>query len=203
MSKSAFATLLKSILPEVNKTQIDGYWLLALDANLPVKIFNQISSSFYKVPEIHAAYEKKVGFSPLVVDRDLARRLILETLIEGGRYMSELQRLFTIPANVRQEILEELISDGIVVWEFCPIGNCISYDLSSRLRPSGELKKGIKRAMFNADKMSLYRLSLFNVDFDYVWLCVWARSIFFNGSDLYEVESHNGRVVILNKAGTL
>lgn len=203
MSKSAFATLLKNTLPEVSKTQIENCWLLGLDANLPTRIFNAISPFFYKVPEIHAAYEKKVGISPSVMDRDLARRLILELLIEGSRYISEIQRLFTIPTAMRQEILAELIRDKIVVWEFCPIGNCISYDLSPDLRVNGVLKNGIKRAMKNADQMSLYRLSLFNVGFDYVWLCVWARHVFFNGSQDYEIGSHNGRVLVLNKAGEL
>lgn len=201
MSKSTFAAIIKAKLPEVSRVQIDAYWEMAHDANLPAVLFNAIVPSFHRLPTIHDAYVKMVGFSPLTIQRDQARRLILELLIEGSRYMSEIIRLFTIPAAMRQEIMEELIRDDFVCWKFCPIGNCISYDLNRRLLPKKKMQKRIHATMRNAERLSLYRLSMCAVNEDYFWFCLWARSVFFNGSNDYEIAYKDGAVIILNKAG--
>ncbi|HCA5286870.1 TPA: hypothetical protein MW252_002987 [Acinetobacter nosocomialis] len=202
MSKVVFASILKRSLPEVTKVDIDAYWVHALNATLPARILDVISPSLIQLPLVHDAYVKKNGHSPLIVRPDQARRLILELLIDGPRYMSEIQKLFSIPSEMRMSVMEQLIQDKYVVYEFCPIGNCICYDLNPKLRINSELKYRIDRAMQKAPQMTLYQLSLRAIAFDYAILCIWAKLILRNGSLNYILNYENANVLITHKTAT-
>ncbi len=199
MSKLIFASILKGALPDTSIVQVSGYWDMALKANLPNRIFDLIVPQLYRLPLIHEAYCEKRGFSPLVMSEDQARRLILELLIEGPRYMSEIQKLFSIPAEMRRDVLASLVEARIVQCQFCPIGNCMAYELSPVLRVPKKVECKIDQAMSWSESISLYRLSLSVASVDYSVLCEFTRSILNNGSHKYAVEFHQGKVVICHK----
>lgn len=199
MSKFIFASILKRSLPEVSKVDIEAYWKHALNATLPTRILNVISPSFIQLPLIHEAYVKKVGLSPIAVDAKQARRLILELLIDGPRYMSEIQKLFSIPSELRIAVIEQLIEEKYIVFEFCSIGNCLCFDLNPKLRVNAELKYRIDQVMQKNSKITLYQLSMWMISFDYVLLCIWAKLILRNGSQHYSVSYQDASIIIQHK----
>lgn len=199
MSKFIFASILKRSLPEVSKVDIEAYWKHALNATLPARILNVISPSFIQLPLIYEAYVKKVGLSPIAVDAKQARRLILELLIDGPRYMSEIQKLFSIPNELRIAVIEQLIEEKYIVFEFCSIGNCLCFDLNPKLRVNAELKYRIDQVMQKNSKITLYQLSMWMISFDYVLLCIWAKLILRNGSQHYSVSYQDANIIIQHK----
>lgn len=199
MSKFIFASILKRSLPEVSKVDIEAYWKHALNATLPARILNVISPSFIQLPLIHEAYVKKMGLFPISVDAKQARRLILELLIDGPRYMSEIQKLFSIPSELRRAVVEQLIEEKYVVFEFCSIGNCLCFDLNPKLRVNTELKYRIDQVMQKNSQMTLYQLSMWMISFDYVLLCIWAKLILRNGSQHYSVNYQDANIIIQHK----
>ncbi|MCH2003660.1 MULTISPECIES: hypothetical protein [Acinetobacter] len=202
MSKVIFASILKRSFLEVTKADIDAFWLHALNATLPARVLDVISPSLIHLPLVHDAYVNKLGHSPIIVRADQARRLILELLIDGPRYMSEIQKLFSIPSELRTSVMEQLIADKYVVFEFCPIGNCICFDLNPKLRINSELKYQIDRAMQKATQMTLYQISLRAIAFDYAILCIWAKLILRNGSLNYTLNYEDANVLITHKRVT-
>lgn len=178
---------------------INAYWDLALKAQLPNRIFDLIVPNFHRLPLAYDAYCKKLGYSPITVNKSQARRMILELLIEGPRYISEIQNLFSITAEMRREVLSELVDSNKVVFEFCPIGNCISYDLAPYLRIPKKAKTVIDNAMRESQSMNLYQLSLRALDIDYAVICVFAKSVLNTGSYKYDVGFDIGNVVLSHK----
>lgn len=199
MSKHTFKSILKKSLPDVTVIQLDRYWDLALTAQLPARVFDVIAADLYRLPDVYGAYEQKLGHSPVMVKKDQARRLILEMLIEGPRYMVEIQKLFSIPTALRRQVLTQLINDGLVCFAFCPIGNCIAYSLSPCIRLTRKLKQRIEEVVTGYQTMSLYQVSMYMQDCKYSDLCAYARTIFQDESHKLEVSFTNGKTYIAVK----
>lgn len=193
MSKHVFKSLLAPLFPDMTITQLNGYWDLAINAQLPSRVFNLVANDLYRLPQVYGAYQQKLGHSPIKVSKDLARRLILEMLIEGPRYLSEIQKLFSIPADLRRTVLSKLIEDGLVCYAFCPIGNRISYFLSPRIRVTGKLKRRIEEVVSCNHPMTLYQISLYVGKCDFSDLCAYAKTVLQDEAHRLEVYFKNGK----------
>lgn len=199
MSKHVFHSLLKSALPDVSIAQLNGYWNLAINAQLPGHVFDVIATDLYRIPQVFGAYQQKLGYSPAVMNKELATRLILEMLIEGPRYLSEMQKLFSIPTDLRRKVLTQLIHDRIVRFAFCPIGNCMSYFLSPRIRISKKSKQRIEEVMKCYHTMTLYQLSLYVGECSYSDICAYARTVFQDEEHALEIYFNAGKIHISEK----
>lgn len=176
MSKVIFFSILKNKL-QLSRTELDQYWKLALNAELPKFVFDLISPSFLRLPQIHEAYVVKLGCKPVPINKDQTRRLILEALIEGPRYASELRELYTIPTDLRLNVVGELLADKKICFNYCPIGNCIAYELNRRTRAPDNLVRRLNTYLRANNKVSLYRFYLMSKQYDYSVLCMLASNI--------------------------
>lgn len=176
MSKTAFFSLLKTRL-SLNFSEIRHYWELALNADLPQFVFNVVSPSFLRLPQVHEAYVKKYGLKPIPINKDEARRLILEALIEGPRYMKELRELYTLPKDMRLQIVSELMDEKKICFSYCPIGNCMAYELNRRIRVPDNLARRLNRYLRANGRVSLYHFWQMTAKYDYSLLCVMAGRI--------------------------
>lgn len=176
MSKIAFFSLLKTRL-KLSYKEINSYWELALTANLPQSVFDLVSPSFLRLPEVHQAYVNKYGFKPVPINKDEARRLILESLIEGPRYMKELRQIYTLPKEMRLKIITELLDERKICFSYCPIGNCMMYELNRRIRVPDSLARRLNTYLRANGRVSLYHFWQMTAKHDYSLLCVMAGRI--------------------------
>lgn len=176
MSKIAFFSLLKTRL-RLSYPEINNYWELALTADLPQFVFDLVSPSFLRLPQVHQAYVKKYGLKPIPINKDEARRLILEAFIEGPRYMRELRQLYTLPKDLRLQIVTELLDERKICFRFCPIGNCVAYELNGRIRVPDNLARRLNTYLRANHRVSLYSFWQMTSKYDYSLLCVLAKNI--------------------------
>lgn len=176
MSKSIFTSLLKSKL-HISQSEIEAYWKLALNASLPNFVFNLVSPSFLRLPQVHDAYVEKRGVKPVPVTKNQARRFILEALIDGPRYMRELRDLYTIPKQVRLDVMADLLDEKKICFSFCPIGNCMVYELNRRIRVPESLVKRLNTYLRANKRISLFHFYEMVAKYDYSVFCVMAKNI--------------------------
>jgi hypothetical protein len=198
MSKIAFFSLLKTRL-RLSLPEIRCYWDLALTADLPQFVFDVVSTQFLRLPEVYAAYVNKYGLKPLPINRDEARRLILEALIDGPRYMKELRQLYTLPKELRQQVVAELLDEKKICFYFCPIGNCMLYELNRRIRVPDNLIRRLNTYLKANGRVSLYHFWQMTVKYDYSLLCVLAGRIQERDFGCVDLTWEGGKVFLFYK----
>lgn len=176
MSKAVFTSILKSSL-QLSRSEMDAYWQLAMNASLPSFVFDLVSPSFMRLPQVHNAYVAKRGFKPIPMTKQQARRFILEALIDGPRYMKELRELYTIPTEMRLEVVAELLDDKKICFAFCPIGNCMAYELNRRIRVPESLVRRVNTYIRANKRISLFHFYEMVARYDYSVFCVLAGNI--------------------------
>lgn len=199
MSKTVFASILKSKL-QLNRFELESYWLQALNARLPQFVLELISPEFLRLPSVYQAYVNNCGFEPVILNKDQARRLILEALIEGPRYMTELRALFTISKEMRLEVITELLEEKTICFNYCPIGKCIAYELNRRIRIPDNLLRRLNSYLALNQRVSLYRFSLMATKYDYSILCVMAGRIQERDNSSILISRHKGQVYLTQQA---
>lgn len=178
--------MIKARRPNLTTAQVEGFWECALKAKLPHHILEIIRMDLFRLPKVLQAYSSVHGYSPANIQKNSVRRLILEILIDGPRYMAEFQKLFTIPTEMRREIFSELIAIKAVKFEFCPVGDCMIYSLNHNKRIPKHVEQKIDLIVGDS-AVSLYHLSLHLQDIDYSYLCAWFRDLLFKGSNAYQI----------------
>lgn len=199
MSKDLFISIVSSRDSQLTPAQLEGYWERGLSGLLPARILEFIKLDLYRIPKIYHAYLTIKGHSPVFINKDSFKRLVLETLIDGPRYMSELQQFFSVPAKLRREVMEELITERAVKYEFCPVGNAILYSLNCQKRLPKKSERQIA-AVLGETEVTLYHLSLQIGDVDYVYLCAWFRDLLFRGSKQYVISYNNEKRALVRKS---
>lgn len=199
MSKTAFFSLLKTRL-KLSYREINSYWELALTAELPQFVFDLVSPSFLRLPEVHQAYVEKYGFKPLPINKDEARRLILEALIEGPRYMKELRQLYTLPKDMRLSLIAELLDDKKICFSYCPIGNCMAYELNRRIRVPDNLARRLNTYLKANRRVTLYSFWQITAKYDYALMCVMAARIQERDFGCVDISRENGKVFLSYKS---
>lgn len=192
MSKELFISIVSSRDKSMTRAQINGYWERGIEGLLPERILEYIKLDLYRIPEIYHAYLTHRGFSPIRVNKESLKRLLLETLINGPCYMYELQRFFSVPAALRREVMEDLILSRAVTYQFCPIGNAILYSLNCQKRLPKKVERQIAAIVYEKP-VSLYHISLHIKEVDYSYLCAWFRDLIFNGSNDYAISYNSVR----------
>lgn len=198
MSKIAFFSLLKTRL-RLNLSEIRCYWDLALSADLPPFVFDVVSPSFLRLPEVHAAYAAKYGVKPVPINKDEARRLIMEALIEGPRYMRELRQLYTLPRELRLEVVAELLDEKKICFYFCPIGSQMLYELNRRIRVPDNLVRRLNTYLRANGRVSLYHFWQMTSKYDYSLLCVLAGRIQDRDFGCVDLVWENGKAYLVYK----
>lgn len=195
MSKNVFTSCLQMAFPELGRKEITKYWEMALKAELPSLVFDAIVPSLIKLPEVYKAYSHKLGHAPIVISKEQARRTLLSAFAENDLYVREIQRFFTIPAELRRELLSELVIDGWLNYEFCSIGDCLCYSLNKWAKVPKKLSERLEHCI-ESESMTLYQLHLRAPDYDYAQICIWASKIFTKPSSYYLVKYKNNEAYI-------
>ena len=199
MSKIAFFSLLKTRL-RLSYPEINNYWELALTADLPQFVFDLVSPSFLRLPQVHQAYVSKYGLKPIPINPDEARRLILEAMIEGPRYMKELRQLYTLPKEMRLKIVAELLDEKKICFSYCPIGNCMAYELNRRIRVPDNLARRLNTYLRANGRVSLYHFWQMTAKYDYSLLCVMAGRIQERDFGCVDLSWKDGKVFLSYKS---
>lgn len=202
MSKELFISIVSARDGQLTRSQLEGYWERGLEGLLPARILEFIKLDLYRIPKIYHAYISLKGYSPTNVNKDSFKRLVLETLVDGPRYMSELQQFFSVPAKLRREVMEDLIEAGAIKYEFCPVGNAILYSLNCQKRLPQKIERQIG-SVLGETEITLYHLSLQIGEVDYAYLCAWFRDLLFHGSKQYVISYNSEKRALVRKGLTL
>ena len=198
MTKELFVSIVSARDKNLTPAQMTGYWEKGINGLLPARILEFIKMDLYRIPEIYHAYLSKFGHSPIKVNKDSFKRLVLEILIEGPRYMYELQRFFSVPAELRREVMEDLIASKAIDYQYCPVGNAILYSLNCQRRIPKKVERRIS-SIVGEGTVTLYHLSLNIIEVDYSYLCAWVRDLIFRGSTEYAVSYTDTRRAQVSK----
>lgn len=195
MSKMLFASLLREHF-SLDKTELESCWQMALNARLPRIMFEVLTPYLIRLPQIHEAYKQKQGEYPIMINEDMARRYLLEAFVEGPRYMRELASIFSIPSELRQKVIQDLINEKLLSWEYCPIGNCIAYKLNPYNKVPGHLLRRLNDCLRNTRQISLNAFSYRVGVKDYHILCLMCAQIAARTESVVTVTTVNGQITL-------
>lgn len=167
MCKSLFASILRKKY-QFSRAAIEGFWQSAIAGSLPPFLFDEIQPDLVRFPKIYRAYAQKLGRSPSISAYQ-AKILIIESLLEGPRYMSEFKKLFAIHKDMMNKIMAEMLEDSLITWSYCSIGNCISYSLG-KAQSNHNLMRKCRRIVKEKAPLRLSTLAML-MEIDYLKAC--------------------------------